>query len=80
MPPQPGSAAGGIDLDAFDLDAFDSGAAETFDVSTLTAFGRGLDIVARAAVAWGTVVEEDGKTVWFEPAGGSPTTAAPSTS
>lgn len=69
VPPQPGSAAGGIDLDAFDLDAFDSGAADTFDVSSLTAFGRGLDIVARAAVAWGTVVEDDGKAVWFEPAG-----------
>lgn len=68
VPPQPGSAAGGIDLDAFDLDAFDSGAADAFDVSALTAFGRGLDIVARASAAWGTVVEDDGKAVWFEPA------------
>ena len=65
--PQPGSRAGGIDLDAFDLDAFDSGAADDIDISELTGFGRGLDIVARASAAWGAVIEEDGKTVWFEP-------------
>ncbi|WP_246159530.1 ATP-binding protein [Nocardioides antri] len=70
VPPQPGSVAGGIDLDAFDLDAFDSAAVDEFDVSALPGFGRGLDIVARAAASWGAVIEEDGKTVWFEPAAG----------
>lgn len=69
-PPQPGSRAGGIDLDAFDLDAFDSGSNDTIDISELTGFGRGLDIVARASTAWGAVIEDDGKTVWFEPASG----------
>jgi hypothetical protein len=66
--PQPGSAAGGIDLGAFDLDAYDSGDVAEIDVNSLAGFGRGLDIVARASRAWGTVIEEDGKTVWFEPA------------
>jgi len=66
--PQPGSRGGGIDLDAFDLDAFDSGASSDIDITELSGFGRGLDIVARAARAWGAVIEEDGKTVWFEPA------------
>ena len=34
----------------------------------LLTFGRGLSIVARAAVAWGVDIEVDGKVVWFEPA------------
>lgn len=68
--PQPGSRGGGIDLDAFDLDALDSGAEIDIDITELSGFGRGLDIVARASVAWGAVIEEDGKTVWFEPAAG----------
>ncbi|WP_460812289.1 ATP-binding protein [Nocardioides salsibiostraticola] len=33
----------------------------------LLTFGRGLDMVARASVAWGAEVEEDGKVLWFEP-------------
>ena len=66
--PQPSSRGGGVDIDAFDLDAFDSGAAGDIDVTELSGFGRGLDIVARASAAWGAVIEEDGKTVWFEPA------------
>lgn len=66
--PQPSSPAGGIDMDAFDLDAFDSGSIDQLDISGLTAFGRGLDIVARASVAWGAEIEDDGKAVWFEPA------------
>ncbi|GAA3827765.1 hypothetical protein GCM10022242_31420 [Nocardioides panacisoli] len=66
--PQRSSRAGGIDLDAFDLDAWDSSSPDKIDVAGLTSFGRGLDIVARASVAWGTEIEEDGKTVWFEPA------------
>lgn len=66
--PQPGSRGGGIDLDAFDLDAFDSGASGEIDITSLGGFGRGLDIVSRASVAWGAVIEDDGKTVWFEPA------------
>ncbi len=68
VPPQPGSRGGGIDLDAFELDAIDSGAVDSIDITKLTGFGRGLDIVSRSSVAWGAVIEEDGKTVWFEPA------------
>lgn len=34
----------------------------------LLTFGRGLNIVARCATAWGVEVEEDGKIVWFNPA------------
>lgn len=34
----------------------------------LLTFGRGLNIVARAADAWGAEIEEDGKIVWFTPA------------
>ena len=68
VPPQPGSRGGGIDMDAFDLDAFDSGSADDIDITTLGGFGRGLDIVSRASHAWGAVIEDDGKTVWFEPA------------
>jgi hypothetical protein len=33
----------------------------------LITFGRGLDIVARCATAWGADVDEDGKVVWFVP-------------
>jgi anti-sigma regulatory factor (Ser/Thr protein kinase) len=35
----------------------------------LLTFGRGLTIVARCSTAWGVDLEEDGKTVWFSPAG-----------
>lgn len=66
VPPQPGSPGGGIDLGALDLGGPD--ALDGIDLSALNAFGRGLDIVARASVLWGALVEEDGKTVWFEPA------------
>lgn len=38
------------------------------EADLLLTFGRGLSIVARAAVAWGVEREEDGKTVWFAPA------------
>ncbi|WP_240641415.1 ATP-binding protein [Nocardioides ferulae] len=34
----------------------------------LLTFGRGLSIVARCSKAWGADVEDDGKTVWFNPA------------
>jgi anti-sigma regulatory factor (Ser/Thr protein kinase) len=34
----------------------------------LLTFGRGLDIVARCATAWGADIDEDGKVVWFVPA------------
>ncbi|TWG91408.1 hypothetical protein L615_008000000060 [Nocardioides sp. J9] len=64
--PQPSTQAGGFDLDAFDLDAFD--ALDEAQLASLTTVGRGLDIVARASIAWGAEIEEDGKTVWFEPA------------
>ncbi len=40
---------------------------EDLDEVLLT-FGRGLDMVARAATAWGAEIEEDGKVLWFEPA------------
>jgi anti-sigma regulatory factor (Ser/Thr protein kinase) len=33
----------------------------------LITFGRGLDIVARCATAWGADVDENGKVVWFVP-------------
>jgi hypothetical protein len=33
----------------------------------LITFGRGLDIVARCATAWGADIDEDGKVVWFVP-------------
>lgn len=39
---------------------------DDLDEALLT-FGRGLDMVARASVAWGAEVEEDGKVLWFEP-------------
>lgn len=67
IPPQPPTQAGGFDLDAFDLDTFDS--LDEEQLLSLTTVGRGLDIVARASVAWGAEIEEDGKAVWFEPAG-----------
>lgn len=40
------------------------------DDDLLLTFGRGLSIVARSAAAWGVEVEDDGKIVWFVPAGG----------
>ncbi|HWJ09263.1 MAG TPA: ATP-binding protein [Nocardioides sp.] len=66
IPPQPVTQAGGFDLDAFDLDAFD--ALDEEQLAALTTVGRGLDIVARASVTWGAEIDEEGKTVWFEPA------------
>jgi len=36
--------------------------------SVLLTFGRGLNIVARAADAWGAEIEDEGKIVWFTPA------------
>ena len=38
------------------------------DDDPLITFGRGLDIVARCATAWGADVDESGKVVWFVPA------------
>jgi hypothetical protein len=35
----------------------------------LMTFGRGLDIVSRCSDAWGAEIEDDGKIVWFSPAG-----------
>lgn len=64
--PQPATRAGGFDLDAFDLDSFD--ALDEAQLEALTTVGRGLDIVARASVAWGAEIDEFGKAVWFEPA------------
>lgn len=64
--PQPQTQAGGFDLDAFDLDAFD--ALDDEQLAALTTVGRGLDIVARASVAWGAEIDDEGKAVWFEPA------------
>lgn len=34
----------------------------------LITFGRGLDIVARCATAWGADIDDQGKVVWFVPA------------
>jgi len=39
------------------------------DDDPLITFGRGLDIVARCATAWGADIDEVGKVVWFVPAG-----------
>lgn len=64
--PQPATQAGGFDLDAFDLETFD--ALDEEQLAALTTVGRGLDIVARASVAWGAEIDVDGKAVWFEPA------------
>ena len=41
---------------------------EAADDDLLLTFGRGLSIVGRAAKAWGTDIERDGKVVWFTPA------------
>lgn len=38
------------------------------DDDPLITFGRGLDIVARCATAWGADIDEGGKVVWFVPA------------
>lgn len=46
-----------------DTDEFDD---LTMD-AVLTTFGRGLHLVAMASVAWGAVVSNDSKVVWFEP-------------
>jgi anti-sigma regulatory factor (Ser/Thr protein kinase) len=35
----------------------------------LLTYGRGLTLVARSADAWGAEIEDDGKVVWFAPAG-----------
>lgn len=65
VPPQPPSADGGAAIE-FDLDAFDED--DPGGLDAMVTFGRGLALVARASVAWGADIEEDGKTVWFEPA------------
>ncbi len=45
------------------------GALDDFDDDLgLMTFGRGLDIVARCAEAWGAEIEPAGKVVWFTPA------------
>ena len=38
------------------------------DETLLMTFGRGLDIVARCADAWGAEIEDTGKVMWFVPA------------
>ena len=38
------------------------------DEELLLTFGRGLDIVARCADAWGAEIEDGGKVMWFAPA------------
>ncbi len=38
------------------------------DETLLMTFGRGLDIVARCADAWGADIEDAGKVMWFAPA------------
>lgn len=70
--PQRDSSSESLDLNSLGLglDGEEIGIAD-FDeeqLSSLLTVGRGLDIVARASRAWGADIEEDGKTVWFEPA------------
>ncbi len=60
-PPAPGEGPTELDLAAFDEDA-------PGDLGLMVTFGRGLALVARASIAWGAEVADDGKTVWFEPA------------
>jgi len=64
--PQPSTPGGGFDIDRLDLDLLD--ALDEEQLAAITTVGRGLDIVARSSAAWGAVIEEDGKAVWFEPA------------
>ena len=40
------------------------------DEELLLTFGRGLDIVARCADAWGAEIERTGKVMWFAPSAG----------
>lgn len=65
IPPQPHRAPDTAEFDAA-LDDFD--ALDDEQILALAMVGRGLDIVARASVAWGAEIDEDGKAVWFEPA------------
>ncbi|HEX6148467.1 ATP-binding protein [Nocardioides sp.] len=51
-----------------DLGLEDFLADENDDEDLLVTFGRGLDIVARCAEAWGAEIETTGKVVWFTPA------------
>ncbi|TIC88347.1 ATP-binding protein [Nocardioides sp. GY 10113] len=67
IPPQPIQPGGTHEHGHLVLDDLVDGLDDEQLVSLLTV-GRGLDIVARASLAWGTEVEEDGKIVWFEPA------------
>ncbi len=45
-----------------------TGTVDLSDDDLLLTFGRGLDIVARCADAWGAEIEDNGKVVWFAPA------------
>ncbi|UDY24035.1 ATP-binding protein [Nocardioides sp. Kera G14] len=39
-----------------------------FMIDHLSVGGRGLALVARASLAWGVTLDDEGKLVWFEPA------------
>ncbi len=60
LPDASGAPDLGLDGALDDLDDLD-------DLALMT-FGRGLDIVARCAEAWGAEIEPAGKVVWFTPA------------
>lgn len=66
LDPRPGERSG---EDSSEDSGEDSGGGDD-EADFLATFGRGLAIVARSSVAWGARVEEHGKVVWFEPAGG----------
>lgn len=52
---------------------------EVDEDSLLATFGRGLDIVARCAGAWGAELEPDGKVMWFSPTDSPNEEAVPGT-
>lgn len=66
IPPQPVRPGEAFDFDSLDVDSLDD--LDEDQLAGLSTVGRGLDIVARASVAWGAEIEDDGKAVWFEPA------------
>ncbi|MEQ6901626.1 ATP-binding protein [Nocardioides sp. YIM 152588] len=68
IPPQPIQPGSQLDLTDVEITEEIVDGLDDDQLVSLLTVGRGLDIVARASVVWGAEIEEDGKTVWFEPA------------